>query len=92
MDFMSFPVCDQCGFTHPPIRNGEKCPMAKQKDNSGNEIDFRSFFASLQNILISQIQQKDIKDPKKFLGHILIKITTFSEDYGEWKLKQYMKK
>jgi hypothetical protein len=27
--------CPQCGFMHPPLRVGESCPIAKQKDSSG---------------------------------------------------------
>lgn len=76
-------TCKFCGYSHPPIRQGEKCPMAKEKTNSGEEIDFNSFFASLKNILISQIKIKNVKDSKKFLGNILVEITKMSEGYKE---------
>lgn len=80
---MTFQLCNECGFSHPPLRSGEKCPMAKDKTPTGDVIDYNSFFASLKNILTSQIQQRNIKDSKKFLGHILLQITKFSEEFSE---------
>lgn len=80
---MSFAKCPQCGFSHPPVKSGEKCPLAKEVSPSGQIIDFDSFFVSLKNILTSKIQTKDIKDSKKFLGNILINITKLSEEYSE---------
>ena len=75
MNMMSYGICQQCGYSHPPVKEGEKCPMAKEKTQTGEFIDYESFFSSLKNILTSQIQQKNIKDSKKFLGNILMKIT-----------------
>jgi len=79
----TFPVCIECGYAHPPLKPGEKCPMAKEKSPSGNVIDFEEIFMTLKNIMTSQIQQKDIKDIKKFFGNIIIKITKISEEYKE---------
>ena len=75
-------TCPECGFLHPIIP-GKKCPMSKEKTPSGQEIDFESFFSSLKTIVISQVKTKDVKDPKKFLGHVLVKITKLLEDYSE---------
>lgn len=83
MNMMTYPICQYCGYSHPPLRTGEKCPMAKEKTPSGEVIDYENFFSSLKNILTSQIQQKNIKDTKKFLGNILMKITKLSEEYAE---------
>jgi len=80
---MTYPICQYCGYSHPPLTSGEKCPMAKEKSPSGEVIDYENFFSSLKNILTSQIQQKNIKDTKKFLGNILMKITKLSEEYTE---------
>jgi hypothetical protein len=80
---MSFPICQSCGFAHPPIALGSKCPMAKDKTPSGNVIEFDEFFLSLKNILTSQIKNKDVKDIKKYLGNILVNITKISEGYVE---------
>ena len=80
---MSYPICGQCGFSHPPIPGGEKCPMAKEKSPSGEELDFSQFYSSLKNILTSQIQKKNIKDTKKFLGNIIIELLKIVEAYKE---------
>ena len=76
-------ICSQCGFLHPPLPIGKTCPMAKVTTNEGNIVDFDKFFHDLKNILTSQIQSKNIKDTKKFLGNILVDITKLSEEYKE---------
>lgn len=83
MSGVSFSICSQCGYSHPPLPTGEKCPMAKEKSPSGIDIDYTEFFSSLKNILTSQINKKDIKDIKKFFGNIIVEITKISEDYKE---------
>lgn len=83
MSDFSFSVCTQCGFSHPPLNPGAKCPMAKEKTETGKEINFDQFFISLKNILTNQIQQKKIEDVSKFFGNILVKINSFTEDYKE---------
>lgn len=83
MDITSFPKCGQCGLSHPIIPSGSKCPMAKEKTPSGKEINFEEIFSPLKNILLSQIQKKDIKDVKKLFGKIIIEITKISEEYNE---------
>jgi hypothetical protein len=80
---MTHPVCRQCGFSHPPIAEGSRCPMAKDKSPSGEEIDFTGFNSSIRNILTSQIQKKNIKDTKKFLGNIIVEILKIVEGYKE---------
>lgn len=83
MDMMSFPVCPDCGFGHPPVPAGSRCPMAKNKTPSGVEINFSVLFTPLQNILTSQIMKKDIKDQKKLFGKIILEITKIVEGYEE---------
>ena len=83
MEQMSFGICPQCNMMHPPLPPGAKCPMSKEKAPSGEVIDYESFFTPLKNILTSQIQSKNIKDTKKFLGNILVDITKLSEEYKE---------
>jgi hypothetical protein len=80
---MSFGVCSQCGYSHPPIPEGSKCPMAKEKSPSGKVIEYEQFFSSLKNILTSQIQKKNIKDTNKFLGNIIIEIVKIAGEYKE---------
>lgn len=76
-------MCNQCGFSHPPLKEGELCPMAKVKTNDGSNIDFTSFFISLKSILISQISKKNIKDPQKILSFAIVMITKLLEKYEE---------
>jgi hypothetical protein len=76
-------LCTQCGFSHPPLKEGELCPMAKVKTNDGNDIDLTNFFTSLKSILISQISKKNIKDPKKILSFTIVMITKLLEKYEE---------
>ena len=77
------PMCQQCGSYHPPIPEGQKCPMAKEKTNSGEELDFTDFFISLKNILVSQIKTKNIKNVRRILAFTLINITRLLEKYQE---------
>jgi len=74
--------CPDCGLLHPIIP-GKRCLMAKEKTSSGTEIDLDSFFTDLKTIVISEINKKDIKDSKKFLGHVIVNITKLLEEYSE---------
>lgn len=78
-----FDTCPQCGMVHPPLKEGIPCPMRPVKSVTGTEIDTSKFFSSLKNILISQIQKKQIKNPNKLMTEIVIHITTFVEGYKE---------
>lgn len=79
----TFDPCPQCGLVHPPLKEGMSCPMKPIKSISGTEIDTSKFFASLKNILISQIQKKQIKNPNKLMNEMIVHITTFAENYKE---------
>lgn len=80
-------TCPQCGMMHPPLRPGEKCPNAMAKamteESEDFSLDIRRYLANLQNILMSQIDQKKIKDVKKLFQNITIEITKYLEDYTE---------
>jgi len=82
-----FPVCDQCGFTHPPLQPGQKCPAAtnasKETIPEVGEIDLTDFIVNIKNILVSQIQTRRIKDVKKLTSFTIIEITKILEDYRE---------
>lgn len=79
----SFQVCPQCGFSHPPLKEGEICPMATQKDEKGKEIDVSDLMINMKNILISQIQIKGVKDLNKFKKYFILNITKLIESYKE---------
>jgi len=83
MEPLNLPICNQCNTMHPPLPPGAKCPMAIEKTPSGETINYEDFFVSLKNILTSQIQNKNIKDTKKFLGNIIVIIAKLSEEYKE---------
>lgn len=73
--------CNQCGFMHPALPEGTTCPMAQQKTANGDVIDLDKFFTSLKNILMANIKNGNIKDYKRFLAILLLKINKFSEKY-----------
>lgn len=80
-------VCPQCGLLHPPLQPGEKCPNVALdgKDNlSGlSEADINRHLVDMRNIIISMLQQKDIKDGKKFFQHAVVELTKILESYNE---------
>lgn len=80
---MSNEQCSQCGTYHPRLRQGEVCPMAKPKAETGEEIDLNDFFLNLKNVLVSQIKNKKIKNIKRILAFTLINITKLLERYQE---------
>lgn len=79
--------CPQCNMMHPPLRPGEKCPNAalKSMTEEGDDVsvDVNKYLVNLQNILMSQIEMKKIKDVKKLFENITIEVTKFLEGYKE---------
>jgi len=41
----TFARCNQCGTFHPPVKSGEKCPVAPIKQD-GKDLDLNHFFAN----------------------------------------------
>ena len=79
-------ACPQCGTLHPPLRPGEKCPIAKVKvvsEKEGKDIDVNKYLNTFRDIIISQIGIKNIKDPDKLFKNITIELTKFLEGYSE---------
>ncbi len=81
----SFGACPQCGKHHPPIPAGQRCPMAKEINAVGKEIDFSKFFVNLKNVLSSKIREKNIENTDKFFGELIVNIYKFIETYKESK-------
>ena len=79
---MSLP-CPDCGYIHPPLAEGERCPLAKEKTVEGNEVDFTMFFSQLKNILLSNILSKKIKNHKKLFSESIVVLTKYLESYKE---------
>jgi len=79
----SFGRCDQCGTFHPPLKDGQKCPVAPIKSKEGEPLDLNPFFAQLKNICVSQIEQKGIKNHDKLFQHVILEVTKSLENYHE---------
>jgi len=75
--------CPECGLMHPPIAPGLKCPLAKDKTSSGELIDSSDFLVQMKNIVVSKIQSKNIKNPKKVFALVIIETIKFLDQYKE---------
>ncbi len=80
-------ICPQCNMAHPPIKPGEKCPNAVVKEMTEESkeviVDINKYLNTIQNILINQIEKKNIKYVDKLFQNITIKINSFLEGYKE---------
>ena len=77
-------ICSQCKMMHPPIAPGQTCPMAAVENVSGiNDIEVHKFLNNMKNILISQMQKRNLKDGKKFFQYAIIELTKSLEKYSE---------
>jgi len=80
-------ICPQCEMVHPPIRPGEKCPNAivksMTKENTEVIVDVNKYLLSIRNILMSNIDKKQIKDINKLFQNITLEIAKFMEGYKE---------
>jgi len=75
--------CPQCGLIHPPLPPGEKCPNAPVKIEGVEEIDVTQFVVKVKDILVSQLEQKGIKDFKKFSAGMIVELMKYCEGYKE---------
>jgi len=75
--------CPECGFIHPPLAVGQKCPLSKQKTDSGEVIECGDFLAQMKNIVVANVQKKKIKNYKKMFSHVIVEVTKFLETYKE---------
>lgn len=77
------PECPQCGKIHPPLPPGERCPLAEPKTADGKKIDTSKFVVQLRDITISQMEQKNIKDPDKLFKFVILELMKILEGYKE---------
>jgi len=79
--------CPQCGLVHPPVAQGQRCPMApvKVKGSDGQEkvVDVNKFLANLKNIILSQAEQRKVQDVEKLFKNIIVEVTKYLEGYSE---------
>lgn len=80
---MSNQYCPQCGYYHPPLNEGEECPMAQRFDSDGKEINVQPFLNQIKNIVISNLQNKKIEDHESFYKYVLTELTKIIEKYQE---------
>ena len=78
----TFTTCLQCGFSHPPIKQGEKCSLAKDKIGD-KEIDLNAFFTRLKPILLTTIQKKKIEKLDKLYASVILSLQKTLDDYNE---------
>ena len=75
--------CSQCGFRHPAVPQGEKCPLAGEKTANGIVIDFNEFISLAKSELTNIASDKEIKDPKKFLEYVSKLMLEGAQGYKE---------
>ena len=75
--------CRQCGLIHPPLGPGLKCPNAPLVAKSNPEYNVNELVIKVKDILASQLEQKDIKDLKKFASEMVMTLMKFCEEYKE---------
>lgn len=75
--------CHECGLFHPPIPEGQKCPMAKQTTKDGSEIEYNGILSNIRNILASHIDSNNITKVKKMFSKLTIEFMKIVENYEE---------
>lgn len=82
----SVPLCPQCGTYHPPVSEGEECPL-KHKYNPDPDApkppDIGIFMTSMRSIILSNIEKKNINDIDKFQKHLIVELNKIIENYSE---------
>jgi len=78
-------VCPQCKTLHPPLRPGESCPnSAENLEGKGIEKNLlNKYVTDIRNIIMSQMDQKKIKDGDKFFKYTIVELMKILEGYSE---------
>lgn len=79
----SLPQCPQCGKYHPPVNDGEDCPLKESSEAIQKGVDVNHFLSIMRKVLISNIETKDIQDLDKFQNYLIVKLTKEIENYKE---------
>ena len=81
-------ICPECNMIHPPLKPGQKCPNVnigktiKHRSNLTDEI-INKHLVDIRNIIISNIDSKEIEDSEKFFQYAVIELTKALETYHE---------
>ena len=76
-------TCPQCNSIHPPLKPGQMCPIAKVDLPGIKDEEIGEFLVSMRNIIISQIEKNQVKDPKKLFQQSIVVLAKFLEEYKE---------
>ena len=80
-------ICPYCGTIHPPLKPGQKCPIAQEKEQLKetrlSEEKVNKFVQDLKNIIITNLSKMKIESAEKVLQEITIEITKFLEKYHQ---------
>lgn len=79
----SLPQCDQCGKFHPPLEEGEICPLKEVVESNQKGIDLNHFLSTMRKVLLTNIENKNITDIDKLEKHLIVKLTKEIENYEE---------
>lgn len=78
-------VCPECGTIHPPLKPGQKCPIAQNKqqlkETGLSEEKVSQFVQDLKNIIIANLSKIETESAEKVLQEITIEVTKFLEKY-----------
>lgn len=76
-------VCPECGVMHPPVPPGQRCPNAKVDLPTISDAEIGQFIGSWKNIIVSQLEKRNFKEPKKVFQQATLMLTKFLEEYEE---------
>lgn len=76
-------TCPQCGTMHPPLKAGDKCPMAPITTKDDKVIDPTEFLTKMKFIISNQLEQKSIKNTEKFFQHLTVELMKAMENFKE---------
>lgn len=75
--------CPECNLFHPPLPPGKKCPNAPIEAEGISQADVTGIVIKVKDILASQLEQKGVKNFKKFTGGLIIELMKYCEEYKE---------
>jgi len=77
-------TCPHCGFVHPPLKAGQKCPVTiNQEQVKIDEATVNKHLVDLRNIVMTHISKNDVKDPKKLFQDLVLHVTKFLQSYKQ---------
>lgn len=81
----SLPRCPQCGKFHPPLKEGEECPLKDHSvsPESESNLNIHPFISNMKSIIVNNIEKKDIKDIDKFQKYVILELNKIIENYSE---------